>query len=109
MQVQSAFEFRSATDLAAYHGYLFGWGRLREQVGYDSNGNPNMGFAGRSLDDKPGGIYPLGYGVHAEPIARDLQALGVPTVVYRGRNREWLKTQLASAILSWYGHHPNCN
>lgn len=96
-------EFRSATDLAAYYGYTFGWGSLWEQVGYDPNGNPNRGFAGRSLDDTLGGVYPFGYGVHAEPIARGLQALGVPAVVYQDKDKEWLRTQLAlgNPVMVW--------
>lgn len=87
-------EFQSATDLAAYYGHHFEWEELFAVVGYDPTGNPHKGFAGRSIDDPPGGIYPNGYGVYAEPIARGLQALNVAATVHRGKTAEWLRERI---------------
>lgn len=96
-------ELRSATDLAEFYGILFTWESLFAKVGYDPNGDPNVGFVGRSIDDPSGGIYPNGYGVHALPIARGLQAMGLNAVAHRGQTREWLQTTLAGGdpVLVW--------
>ncbi len=96
-------ELRSATDLAEYYGSIFTWEALFAKVGYDPDGDPNMGFVGRSIDDPSGGIYPDGYGVHAEPIARGLRAMGLNAVAHRGQTREWLQASLAAGepVLLW--------
>ncbi len=96
-------EFRSATDLATYYGWEFTWKELFKQVGHDPNGNPNVGFVGRSIDDPPGGIYPAGYGVYAEPVARGLRDLGVDATAYREQTIEWLKLKLTEGhpIIVW--------
>lgn len=87
-------EFRSTTDLAAYYGLEFTWEELFKKVGHDPNGNPNVGFVGLSMDDPPGGIYPAGYGVYAEPVAKGLQNMGIPATAYQGQTIEWLKSKL---------------
>lgn len=96
-------EFRSATDLAAYYDKHFSWEELFEIVGYDPGGDPNKGFAGQSVDDPPGGIYPAGYGVYAEPVARGLKALGVAATAYKGQTVEWIKQKLAAGhpVMVW--------
>jgi uncharacterized protein YvpB len=96
-------ELRSATDLAEYYGVIFTWETLFTKVGYDSNGDPNEGFVGKSIDDPSGGIYPNGYGVHAIPIARGLQAMGLNAVAHQGQNRLWLQEQLAAGhpVIVW--------
>ncbi len=103
-------EFRSATDLASYHGWTFTWEQLFEMVGVDPGGDPNLGFVGRSINDPVGGLYPAGYGVYAEPIARGLRQLGVPAVAHSGKDVEWLKEQLAAGrpVVIWatYGLQP---
>lgn len=96
-------ELRSATDFAEYYGKVFTWETLFTKVGYDPNGDPNVGFVGRSIDDPSGGVYPNGYGVHAVPIARGLQAMGLNAVAHRGQTREWLQATLAAGdpVLLW--------
>lgn len=96
-------EFRSATDLAAYYGRHFTWEQLFEIVGYDPTGNPHKGFAGRSVDDPPGGLYPAGYGVYAEPIARGLRQFGIAATAHQGQTLEWLKQKLADGhpVMVW--------
>jgi uncharacterized protein YvpB len=96
-------ELRSATDLAEYYGQRFTWEALFAQVGYDPNGDPNVGFVGRSIDDPSGGIYPNGYGVHAEPIARGLRGMGLDAIAHRGQSRAWLQTTLAAGhpVIVW--------
>ena len=103
-------EFRSATDLASYFGWTFTWEQLFEVVGVDPGGDPNLGFVGRSINDPVGGLYPAGYGVYAEPIARGLRQLGVPAAAHSGKDVEWLKEQLAAGrpVVIWatYGLQP---
>jgi uncharacterized protein YvpB len=96
-------ELRSATDLAEYYGKVFTWETLFTKVGYDPNGDPNVGFVGRSIDDPSGGVYPNGYGVHAVPIARGLEAMGLNAVAHRGQTSEWLQATLAAGdpVLLW--------
>jgi hypothetical protein len=62
-------EFQTASDLAWYYGRPYTWDEIYQYVGHDVGGNPHKGFVGRSFDDQPGQLYPLGYGVYAEPIA----------------------------------------
>lgn len=103
-------EFRSATDLASYYGWTFSWEDLFEVVGVDSGGDPNLGFAGRSINDPVGGLYPSGYGVYAEPLARGLRQLGVPATAHSGKDVAWIKEQLAAGrpVVVWatYGLQP---
>jgi uncharacterized protein YvpB len=96
-------EFRSASDLAGYYGYDIHWEKLFLAVGHDPNGNPNRGFVGKSLDDPAGRIYPDGYGVYAEPVARGLQQLGVPGVAHQHCSTTWLRQQLAGGnpVVVW--------
>ena len=96
-------EFRSATDLATYYGWEFTWEELFKQVGHDPNGNPNVGFVGRSIDDPPGGIYPAGYGVYAKPVAKGLRDLGVNATAYEEQTVEWLKLRLTEGhpVIVW--------
>jgi len=96
-------EFRSATDLATYYGWEFTWEELFKKVGHDPNGNPNVGFVGSSIDDPPGGIYPAGYGVYAEPVAKGLRDLGVNATAYQEQTIEWLKLKLTEGhpIIVW--------
>ncbi len=103
-------EFQSAIDLASYYGWPFTWEQLFEVVGIDPGGDPNLGFAGRSMNDPVGGLYPAGYGVYAEPIARGLRQLGMPAVAHSGQDLDWLKEQLAAGrpVVIWatYGLQP---
>ncbi|RMD67562.1 hypothetical protein D6833_00060, partial [Candidatus Parcubacteria bacterium] len=96
-------ELQSASDLAWYYGFPYTWDEIFAYVGHDPNGNPHKGFVGRSLDDPPGRLYPYGYGVYAEPIARALKQIGLPAKVHYNESREWLKEQVAAGnpVMIW--------
>lgn len=96
-------EFQTASDLAAYYGKTITWEEIFLEVGHDPGGNPHKGFVGKSLDDPPGSIYPRGYGVYAEPIARALNAFGLPAKVHYRESAIWLKKQIArgNPVMVW--------
>ena len=96
-------EFQTASDLAWYYGRPFTWEEIYQYVGHDVGGNPHKGFVGRSFDDRPGQLYPLGYGVYAEPIARAFAQLGLAAEVSYNNPREWLMAQLADGrpVMVW--------
>lgn len=89
-------EFRSAADLATYYGWEITWEELFAVVGHDASGDPNQGFVGRSMDDPPGSLYPLGYGVHAGPVARGLRRLGMNATAHEQQSVAWLKERLSA-------------
>lgn len=103
-------ELRSATDLAAFYEWNFTWETLFSVVGHDPGGNPNLGFVGRSMNDPVGGIYPAGYGVHADPVARGLRRLGIPATAHHGVDSDWLRGQIddgrPAIIWATYGMLP---
>jgi len=96
-------ELQSASDLAWYYGRPYTWEEVFERVGHDPGGNPHKGFVGLSLDDTPGYVYPRGYGVYAEPIARALQELGLSAEVHYRESSEWVKGQMARGrpVMVW--------
>ena len=96
-------EFQTASDLTAYYGKGLGWKDIFLQVGHNPGGNPHKGFVGESLDDPPGGIYPQGYGVYAEPIAQALNKFGLPAEVHYRESAIWLKEQIAQGnpVMVW--------
>jgi len=96
-------EFQTASDLVWSYGFPFSWDEIFAVVGPDPNGNPHVGFVGESLDDPPGSIYPDGYGVYAEPIAKGLQSLGIHAEVFYGKTADWLREQIASGspVMVW--------
>ncbi len=103
-------ELRSATDLALFYGWDFTWEKLFETVGIDPAGDPNVGFVGRSMNDPVGGIYPAGYGVYAEPVAKGLRRLGVAATAHSGKDLDWVRDQLDAGrpVVLWatYGMQP---
>ncbi|MBN1315426.1 MAG: C39 family peptidase [Anaerolineales bacterium] len=96
-------EFTSASDLASYYGYSFTWQSIFLAVGFDPNGNPHVGFVGKSVDDAPRQLYPNGYGVYAEPIARGLNSLGLDAQAFHNKGIEWLKQEIKSErpVIIW--------
>jgi uncharacterized protein YvpB len=96
-------ELQSASDLAWYHGKPYTWMEIFVRVGHDPGGNPHKGFVGASLDDPPGGIYPAGYGVYAEPIAATLWQVGLKAEVHYGKPVDWLRSQIAQGrpVMVW--------
>ncbi len=96
-------EFQTASDLAWYYGQPVTWDEIYLSVGHDVGGDPHKGFVGRSFDDQPGQLYPLGYGVYAEPIAQALAQLGLQAEVSYHASPEWLKAHIAAGrpVMVW--------
>lgn len=96
-------EFQSARDLASYYGIELTWEQLFMRVGFDSNGDPYKGVVGRSFDDPPGNLYPDGYGVYADPVARGLSELGVPARAFRNVDQTWLRNEINAGrpVIVW--------
>jgi len=96
-------EFQTASDLAWYHGQPVTWEEIYLLVGHDVGGDPHKGFVGRSFDDQPGQLYPLGYGVYAEPIAQALAQLGLQAEVSYQASPQWLKAHIAAGrpVMVW--------
>ncbi len=96
-------EFQSASDLLWYYGLPYAWDEIFALVGYDAGGNPHRGFVGYSFDDPPGQLYPNGYGVYAEPLARGLAKIGVHAEVHYNESADWLKAQLQQGhpVMIW--------
>ncbi len=96
-------EFQSASDLLWYYGFPYSSDEIFQLVGHDPGGNPHVGFVGRSFDDPPGRLYPNGYGVYAEPIARGLAKVGIKAEVHYNESVEWLKEQIrqGNPVMIW--------
>lgn len=96
-------EFRSAADLAAFYGVDLSWEEVFIAVGTDLGGDPSRGFVGASIDDPAGGLYPAGYGVYAEPLARGLRTLNLAATAHVGMNAVWLRAQLDAGhpVIVW--------
>lgn len=93
-------ESRSAVDLLAHYGR--GMSEDAFRLGLPVSDNPDLGFVGDV--DAPGGrLPPAGYGVHAEPVAARLTAVGLPARAVRGRDLAWLRRELAAGrpVIVW--------
>ncbi|MDF1700343.1 MAG: C39 family peptidase [Planctomycetota bacterium] len=93
-------ESRSACDLLAHYGRPMGEDAFR--LGLPVSDNPDLGFVG-DVDGPGEQLPPSGYGVHAEPLAARLRAVGLPVRAERGRGLAWLQTQLATGrpVIVW--------
>jgi uncharacterized protein YvpB len=93
-------ESRSAVDLLAHYGIAVTEDAFR--LGLPVSDNPDEGFVG-DVDGPGERLPPAGYGVHAEPIAARLTALGLPSRAERGRDLAWLRRQLATGrpVIVW--------
>jgi uncharacterized protein YvpB len=93
-------ESRSACDLLAHYGYRIGEDDFR--LGIPLSDNPDEGFVG-DVDGPGGFLPPAGYGVHAEPLAARLRAMGLPVRAFRGRDLAWLRFELAQGkpVIVW--------
>lgn len=93
-------ESRSACDLLAFYGRPMGEDAFRN--GIPLSDNPDEGFVG-DVDGPGGHLPPAGYGVHAEPLAARLNAVGLPVRAFRGRDLAWLRLQLAQGkpVIVW--------
>lgn len=93
-------ESRSACDLLAYYGIALQEDAFR--LGLPASDNPDLGFVG-DVDGPGGRLPPQGYGVHAEPVAARLRAIGLPARAHRGVDLPWLKERLAEGkpVIAW--------
>ena len=93
-------ESRSACDLLAYYGRPMDEDAFR--LGIPMSDNPDLGFVG-DVNGPGEQLPPAGYGVHAEPIAARLRAVGLPATASRGRDLDWLRDRLAEGrpVIVW--------
>ncbi|MDA1195363.1 MAG: C39 family peptidase [Planctomycetota bacterium] len=93
-------ESRSACDLLAAYGIHVPEDTFR--LGLPVSDNPDLGFVG-DVDGPGEQLPPAGYGVHAEPIAARVRALGLHALASRGRTRDWLLDRLAEGrpVIVW--------
>jgi LysM repeat protein len=85
-------ESRSATDLAAYWGIDVSETAFFESL--PASDNPNVGFVG-SVHGAWGNTPPVGYGVHAPPIAEALRAKGLDARAVTGLSWDELRGEIA--------------
>lgn len=86
-------EARSAVDWAAYWGVTISeWEFLSSLPVSD---NPDEGFVG-DPNDPVGSLPPLGYGVHAGPVAALLQKYGFAAEAGRGLSWDDLRSEIAA-------------
>jgi len=92
-------ESRSAADLLAFHG--LGGGEADVFARLPRSDNPDLGFVG-DPDGPTGRLPPEGYGVHAEPLARALRALGLDATAGL-RDYDWLveETRAGRPVIVW--------
>ncbi len=93
-------ESRSATDLAAFWGAEFTEGDFFRRL--PKSDNPNKGFVG-DVDQPPGSMPPLGYGVYVGPVAATLRSFGFDALARREWGLDGLKAELAAGrpVVVW--------
>jgi LysM repeat protein len=85
-------EARSAADWAAYWGVNIDEAEFLARL--PQSDNPNEGFVGNA-NDPWGYIPPYSYGVHADPVARELRNYGLDA--HAGHNLSWGEVQVEIA------------
>jgi uncharacterized protein YvpB len=87
-------------DLLRWHGIRVSEAAFR--AGLPASDNPDLGFVG-DVDGPCGRLPPQGYGVHAEPVAARLRALGLAATALRGQDLRWLFRELAARrpVIVW--------
>lgn len=93
-------EARSAADLLAAHGLPGTEAEVLARL--PRSDNPDLGFVG-DVDGPPGRLPPMGYGVHAEPIASVLRSFGLEATAVRDRDLAWLRaeTDAGRPVIVW--------
>lgn len=93
-------ESRSAVDWAAYFGVDVDETQFVENL--PRSDNPEKGFVG-DPNGYWGNIPPYSYGVHAPPVAAELQSLGLPVEARSGLGWDDLRAEIASAqpVIVW--------
>ena len=80
-------ESRSACDVLAYYGIAIEEDRFFASL--PKSDNPDEGFVG-NVNGPTGQLPPHGYGVHEQPVADTMTALGLPATAARGESMSWL-------------------
>ena len=93
-------ESRSASDLARYFGVYFT--ELEFLYALPSSDNPDAGFVG-DVHGFLGQLPPLGYGVHARPVAALMREFGLNATAYKGLSLAEIKAELSAGrpVMIW--------
>jgi uncharacterized protein YvpB len=93
-------ESRSASDLARYYGIYFT--ELEFLYALPTSDNPDTGFVG-DVHGYLGQLPPLGYGVHARPVAALMQSFGLNATAHKGLSLATVKTEVAAGrpVMVW--------
>jgi len=93
-------ESRSASDLARYFGIYFT--ELEFLYALPASDNPDTGFVG-DVHGYLGQLPPLGYGVHARPVAALMQSFGLNATAHKGLSLATVKTEVAAGrpVMVW--------
>lgn len=93
-------ESRSASDLARYFGVDFT--ELDFLYALPQSDNPDEGFVG-SVHGFLGQLPPLGYGVHARPVAKLMRSFGLKAEAHKDMSLKELKREIAAGrpVMIW--------
>lgn len=93
-------ESRSASDLARYFGVYFT--ELEFLYALPTSDNPDAGFVG-DVQGLLGQLPPLGYGVHAAPVAKLLRTFGLDATAHKGLSLKTVREELAAGrpVMVW--------
>jgi uncharacterized protein YvpB len=93
-------ESRSASDLARYFGVYFT--ELEFLYALPSSDNPDAGFVG-DVHGFLGQLPPLGYGVHARPVAALMQSFGLNAKAHKGLPFDRVQDELSAGrpVMVW--------
>lgn len=93
-------EARSAVDWMAFWGIQASEDDFLSQL--PRSDNPNKGFVGKP-NDMWGNLPPLGYGVHAEPVAALMRSYGLRAEARQGLSWDELRNEIAAGrpVIVW--------
>lgn len=93
-------ESRSAVDWAAFWGVSIGETEFLRAM--PSSDNPEIGFVGNP-NDPWGRIPPLGYGVHAQPVAETLRDFGLKAEAHKDLSWDDLRGEISAGrpVIVW--------
>lgn len=93
-------ESRSASDLARFFGVYFT--ELEFLYALPSSDNPDIGFVG-DVNGGLGQLPPLGYGVHAAPVAALMQSFGLDATAHKGLTLKSIREEIAAGrpVMIW--------
>ncbi len=103
-QYNLSCEARSAADLARF------WGVKVKEIDFlnslPRSDNPDEGFVG-DVNGHWGNIPPKSYGIHAFPVAKALQGLGLRSVAHSGLTWDELRSEIADGrpVIVWVIGH----